>query len=40
MKLKLQQEQEFVIGGYTETEGGRKYFGERFGGSFFAFLIH
>jgi bifunctional non-homologous end joining protein LigD len=27
IKLKLHQEQEFVIGGYTEAEGGRKYFG-------------
>jgi bifunctional non-homologous end joining protein LigD len=27
IKLKLQQEQEFVIGGYTEPEGTRKYFG-------------
>jgi bifunctional non-homologous end joining protein LigD len=27
IKLKLQQEQEFVIGGYTEPEGARKYFG-------------
>jgi bifunctional non-homologous end joining protein LigD len=27
IKLKLHQEQEFVIGGYTEPEGGRKYFG-------------
>jgi bifunctional non-homologous end joining protein LigD len=25
--LKLHQEQEFVIGGYTEPEGSRKYFG-------------
>jgi bifunctional non-homologous end joining protein LigD len=28
IKLKLHLEQEFVIGGYTEPEGGRKYFGE------------
>src|SRR5271166_1004984 len=27
IKLKLNQEQEFVIGGYTEPEGSRKYFG-------------
>src|SRR5207253_4754587 len=27
IKLKLQQEQEFVIGGYTDPEGTRKYFG-------------
>jgi bifunctional non-homologous end joining protein LigD len=27
LKLKLQQEQDFVIGGYTEPEGARKYFG-------------
>jgi bifunctional non-homologous end joining protein LigD len=27
IKLKLHQEQEFVIGGYTEPEGARKYFG-------------
>jgi bifunctional non-homologous end joining protein LigD len=27
IKLKLHQEQEFVIGGYTEPEGGRNYFG-------------
>ena len=27
VKIKLHQEQEFVIGGYTEPEGGRKYFG-------------
>jgi len=27
IKLKLQQEQEFVIGGYTEPEGTRPYFG-------------
>jgi bifunctional non-homologous end joining protein LigD len=27
IKLKLHQEQELVIGGYTEPEGGRKYFG-------------
>src|SRR6202022_1412619 len=27
IKLKLHQEQEFVIGGYTDPEGGRKYFG-------------
>ena len=27
VKIKLRQEQEFVIGGYTEPEGGRKYFG-------------
>jgi bifunctional non-homologous end joining protein LigD len=27
VKLKLHQEQEFVIGGYTEPEGSRKYFG-------------
>jgi bifunctional non-homologous end joining protein LigD len=27
IKLKLQQQQEFVIGGYTEPEGARKYFG-------------
>jgi bifunctional non-homologous end joining protein LigD len=27
IKLKLYQEQEFVIGGYTEPEGSRKYFG-------------
>jgi len=27
IKLKFQQEQEFVIGGYTEPEGARKYFG-------------
>jgi bifunctional non-homologous end joining protein LigD len=26
-KLKLHHEQEFVIGGYTEPEGSRKYFG-------------
>ena len=27
IKIKLHQEQEFVIGGYTEPEGSRKYFG-------------
>jgi bifunctional non-homologous end joining protein LigD len=27
VKTKLHQEQEFVIGGYTEAEGARKYFG-------------
>src|SRR6202048_902473 len=27
IKLKLHQEQECVIGGYTEPEGSRKYFG-------------
>jgi bifunctional non-homologous end joining protein LigD len=27
VKIKLHQEQEFVIGGYTEPEGARKYFG-------------
>jgi bifunctional non-homologous end joining protein LigD len=27
IKLKVQQEQDFVIGGYTEPEGARKYFG-------------
>ena len=27
VKIKLYQEQEFVIGGYTEPEGSRKYFG-------------
>ena len=27
IKLKFHQEQEFLIGGYTEPEGGRKYFG-------------
>jgi bifunctional non-homologous end joining protein LigD len=27
IKIKLQQQQEFVIGGYTEPEGTRKYFG-------------
>ncbi|MGA8659195.1 MAG: non-homologous end-joining DNA ligase [Chthoniobacterales bacterium] len=27
IKLKLTQQQEFVIGGYTPPEGGRKYFG-------------
>jgi bifunctional non-homologous end joining protein LigD len=27
VKIKLHQEQEFVIGGYTEPEGTRKYFG-------------
>ncbi len=27
IKLKLQLEQEFVIGGYTDPEGSRKYFG-------------
>jgi len=27
IKLKLQQEQEFVIGGYTEPAGSRKHFG-------------
>jgi bifunctional non-homologous end joining protein LigD len=27
IKIKLHQGQEFVIGGYTEPEGGRKYFG-------------
>jgi bifunctional non-homologous end joining protein LigD len=27
VKLKFQQEQEFVIGGYTEPAGSRKYFG-------------
>lgn len=27
IKLKLAQEQEFVIGGYTEPEGSRKFFG-------------
>jgi bifunctional non-homologous end joining protein LigD len=26
-KIKLHLEQEFVIGGYTEPEGSRKYFG-------------
>ena len=27
IKLKLHHEQEFVIGGYTESEGSRKYLG-------------
>jgi bifunctional non-homologous end joining protein LigD len=27
IKIKLHLEQEFVIGGYTEPEGARKYFG-------------
>jgi bifunctional non-homologous end joining protein LigD len=27
IKVKLHQEQEFVIGGFTEPEGSRKYFG-------------
>ena len=27
IKIKLQLEQEFVIGGYTDLEGGRKHFG-------------
>ena len=27
VKIKLYQEQEFVVGGYTEPEGSRKYFG-------------
>ena len=27
IKVKLHQEQEFIIGGYTEPEGSRKYFG-------------
>jgi bifunctional non-homologous end joining protein LigD len=27
VKIKLHQEQEFVIGGYTEPEGSRKHFG-------------
>jgi bifunctional non-homologous end joining protein LigD len=27
IKVKLHQEQEFVIGGYTEPEGSRKHFG-------------
>ena len=27
VKIKLYQEQEFVIGGYTEPEGSRKHFG-------------
>jgi bifunctional non-homologous end joining protein LigD len=27
IKVKLHLEQEFVIGGYTEREGSRKYFG-------------
>ena len=27
IKLKLHLEQEFVVGGYTDPEGGRKYFG-------------
>jgi bifunctional non-homologous end joining protein LigD len=27
VKIKLHLEQEFVIGGYTESEGSRKYFG-------------
>jgi bifunctional non-homologous end joining protein LigD len=27
IKIKLHLEQEFVIGGYTEPEGSRKYFG-------------
>jgi bifunctional non-homologous end joining protein LigD len=27
VKVKLTQHQEFVIGGYTPPEGGRKYFG-------------
>jgi bifunctional non-homologous end joining protein LigD len=27
VKIKLNQEQEFVIGGYTEPEGIRKHFG-------------
>src|SRR4029077_16883064 len=27
IKIKLHQEQEFVIGGYIEPEGSRKYFG-------------
>jgi bifunctional non-homologous end joining protein LigD len=27
LKLKLQQEQEFVIGGYTDPDGARKHFG-------------
>ena len=29
IKIKLHLEQEFVIGGYTEPEGSRKYFGRR-----------
>jgi bifunctional non-homologous end joining protein LigD len=33
IKLKLHQEQESVIGGYTEPEGGRKYFGALLVGS-------
>jgi bifunctional non-homologous end joining protein LigD len=27
VKVKLTQQQEFVIGGYTPPEGSRKYFG-------------
>jgi ATP-dependent DNA ligase len=27
VKIKLHQEQEFVIGGYSEPEGARKHFG-------------
>ena len=27
VKIKLTQQQEFVIGGYTPPEGSRKYFG-------------
>jgi bifunctional non-homologous end joining protein LigD len=27
VKINLYQEQEFVIGGYTEPEGSRKHFG-------------
>jgi ATP-dependent DNA ligase len=27
VKIKLHLEQEFVIGGYTDPEGGRKHFG-------------
>jgi bifunctional non-homologous end joining protein LigD len=27
VKIKLHKEQEFVVGGYTEPEGARKYFG-------------
>jgi len=27
LKVKFNQQQDFVIGGYTPPEGGRKYFG-------------
>jgi bifunctional non-homologous end joining protein LigD len=30
VKVKLTQEQEFVVGGYTRPEGSRKYFGSLF----------